>query len=291
MIKKDIGKKVDQIGERVIEINLVRNFIDRVYQNKLFKFVYSKLEKLKARKMLQEIKQNPIPRHLAIIMDGNRRFARELGLDPCQGHQFGRDKLEEVVEWCLNDVGIEDLTVYAFSTENLCRSKGEVKVLMNLFERNLRELAKNEKIHKNRVKVRIIGQLSLLPDEVREAAELAMESTKDYGDHSFNIAIAYGGREEIIQAMKRITSDVSRGQMRIDDINEDSVSSYLYTSDLPDPDLILRTSGEERISNFLLWQLAYSELYFADVYWPAFKKIDLLKAIKSYQERKRRYGK
>jgi tritrans,polycis-undecaprenyl-diphosphate synthase [geranylgeranyl-diphosphate specific] len=224
-------------------------------------------------------------------MDGNRRFARELGLDPCQGHQFGRDKLEEVVEWCLNDVGIEDLTVYAFSTENLCRSKGEVKVLMNLFERNLRELAKNEKIHKNRVKVRIIGQLSLLPDEVREAAELAMESTKDYGDHSFNIAIAYGGREEIIQAIKRITSDVSRGQMKIDDINEDSVSSYLYTSDLPDPDLILRTSGEERISNFLLWQLAYSELYFADVYWPAFKKIDLLKAIKSYQERKKRYGK
>ncbi len=289
--KAKLEKKIDYIGERAIKLGVVKKFIDTIYKNKLSKFIYSRLERLMTQKMLEEIKEHSLPRHIAVIMDGNRRFARELGLNPSVGHELGRDKLEEVAKWCLDDIGLEILTVYAFSTENFQRSSEEVEQLMEQLGKNLKELARNEDIHKNRVRIQIIGQLSLLPEEVRKAAELAMDLTKDYGEHFFNIAVAYGGREEIIRAIRSIARDVKDDKLDIGDIEEGIMPSYLYTSNLPDPDLILRTSGEERISNFLLWQLAYSELYFADVYWPAFKKIDLLKAIKSYQERKKRYGK
>ena len=289
-LKDAIGRLIDRVGKKAMESIPLNNVIQRIYHGKLFKAVYSRFERVRAGKMLQEIKHHSIPGHVAIIMDGNRRFARELGLNPSMGHELGADKLEEVVEWCLNDVGIKVLTVYAFSTENFDRADKEVKLLMDLIAKNLKELAENDRIHKNRVRIQIIGRLSSLPTKVKKAAEYAMESTKGYDDHYFNVAIAYGGREEIIQAIKRIVKDVKEGKLEIEDLKDDIMSSYLYTSNLPDPDLILRTSGEERISNFLLWQLAYSELYFADVYWPALKKTDLLKAIKSYQERQKRYG-
>jgi len=231
-----------------------------------------------------------LPNHIAIIMDGNRRFALDLGLDPMDGHEYGRDKLEELMEWCL-ELKIKNLTVYAFSTENIKRKTDEVAKLMELFRKNFLSLADDERVHKHKIRVRIIGQKELLPVDVQKAIETAEERTRDYDNYFFNLAVAYGGREEIIQAVKNIAADAIDKKVQLDEINEELVSEYLYTKEIPDPDLILRTSGEERVSNFLLWQIAYSELYFADVYWPGLQKIDFLKAIRSYQMRKRRYGK
>ncbi len=161
---------------------------------------------------------------------------------------------------------------------------------MRLCSEELNRACSDSRIHKNKVRVKIFGHLESLPDETRQYAKKIMQATKSYDQYFFNIALAYGGREEIVQAIKRIADSVKRGEMHVQEISEKTVSSYLYTNGIPDPDLILRTSGEERISNFLLWQLAYSELYFSDVYWPAFQKRDFLNAIQTYQKRKRRYG-
>lgn len=241
------------------------------------------------KKYLKLVKTNPIPRHVAIVMDGNRRFAEELGLSSIEGHVKGRDKLEELLNWCL-EVNVQILTVYAFSTENINRDTEEVKNLLDLFEKNFYLLGDDKRVHKNKIKVTVLGELELLPDYVRKAIDYAVKKTKKYNKYFFNIAMAYGGRQEITQAIINIAKDAQTGKIKPDDINEEVVSSYLYTHQFPDPDLVLRTSGEERISNFLIWQLAYSELYFADVYWPGFSKLDFLKAIYSYQMRHRRYG-
>jgi tritrans,polycis-undecaprenyl-diphosphate synthase [geranylgeranyl-diphosphate specific] len=210
-------------------------------------------------------------------------------MESTKGHLAGKNKLEEVMNWCL-ELGITVLTVYAFSTENIKRNKDEADFLMNLFAENFRKAGDDERVHKNKIRIKAIGKIENLPKNVQDAIKYAEEKTKNYDKYFFNIAVAYGGREEILNAVKRIAEDVKKGKIKEEDINEKLMSSYLYTSDLPDPDLILRTSGEERISNFLLWQIAYSELYFADVYWPGLRKIDFLRAIKSYQERKRRFG-
>jgi len=223
-------------------------------------------------------------------MDGNRRYAKNLGLSPDIGHVFGKEKIEEVLEWCF-ELGIKNLTVYAFSTENFERETVEVKTLMDICKGELKRASKDSRIHKNQVRIRVIGRLDLLPDDIAESAQYVMDSTKNYDKYSFNIALAYGGREEIIHAIQKIANDVKNGKLEIKEIKEPIVSKYLYTNGIPDPDIILRTSGEERISNFLLWQLAYSELYFSDVYWPAFQKRDFLKAIRTVQQRKRRFGK
>jgi tritrans,polycis-undecaprenyl-diphosphate synthase [geranylgeranyl-diphosphate specific] len=222
-------------------------------------------------------------------MDGNRRFAKELGLEPIEGHALGRAKLEEVLDWCL-ELGIKVVTVYAFSTENIKRSPEELKALLELFTESFKKAGDDEKVHKNKVRIKAIGRVDILPKKTQQAIKYAEERTKEYDNYYLNIAIAYGGREEILNAVKRIASDVKNGKLSEKHINEEIISSYLYTKDLPDPDLILRTSGEERISNFLLWQLAYSELYFADVYWPELRKIDFLRAIRAYQYRQRRFG-
>lgn len=231
----------------------------------------------------------PIPKHVAVIMDGNRRFAAELGMMTEEGHKKGRDKLEEMLEWCL-ELKIKVLTVYAFSTENIRREPKEVDFLMNLFIDNFKLMGSDPRVHKNRIRVRVLGNRAMLPSDVQQAISYAEEKTKDYDQYFFNLAVAYGGREEILHAIKQIAERVKDGDMKVDDISEQSFSRMLYTSDLPDPDLILRTSGEERISNFLLWQLAYSEFYFSDVYWPGMRKIDFLRAIREYQRRMRRYG-
>ncbi|MEE9150738.1 MAG: polyprenyl diphosphate synthase [Thermoplasmata archaeon] len=241
------------------------------------------------KKLLKEVLEGPIPKHVAIIMDGNRRFARELGIDPIEGHLKGKDKLEEVTDWCL-EVGVKILTVFAFSTENLKRKTEEIDRLMTMFAENFRRAGDDERAHKHGIRVKAIGQKNLLPKEVQDAITYAEEKTKDYNNYFFNIAVAYGSREEILQAIRNIADDVKNGKLDSKNIDEKVFSSYLYTADLPDPDLVLRTSGEERISNFLLWQLAYSELYFADIYWPGFRKVDFLRAIRSYQKRKRRFG-
>ena len=254
------------------------------------KSVANSIYQLYENKLLRKIKTEPIPKHMAIIMDGNRRYAQELGFTHKEGHKKGKDKLEEVLDWCL-EVDIKILTVYAFSTENLKREEDELEELMSLFINGFRDAADDERVHKNKIKIRAIGQINILPKEVQEAIQYAEEKTKDYDSHFYNIAVAYGSRQEIIQAIQKVAKDAKDNKIEIEEINEKLFSNYLYTGDFPDPDLIIRTSGEERISNFLLWQIAYSELYFTDVYWPGFRKVDFLRAIRSYQERKRRFGK
>ncbi|MDD4308439.1 MAG: polyprenyl diphosphate synthase [Thermoplasmata archaeon] len=242
------------------------------------------------KRLLKEVLSNPPPGHVAVIMDGNRRFARDLGLAPTEGHKEGRNKLEEMLNWGL-EVGVKILTVYAFSSENMSRKSDEIEELMRLFEESFYKAANDERVSKHRIRIRVLGMVSILPENVQKAIAYAEEKTKDNDGYFLNLAIAYSGREEIIQAIREIAGKVRAGELEPSQIDEKMFSSYLYTKEFPDPDLILRTSGEVRVSNFLLWQLAYSELYFADVYWPGFRKIDFLRAIRTYQQRTRRYGK
>jgi tritrans,polycis-undecaprenyl-diphosphate synthase [geranylgeranyl-diphosphate specific] len=223
-------------------------------------------------------------------MDGNRRFAEAMGEPALKGHEYGRDTLENVLDWCL-ELDVKHLTVYAFSSENFNRNPIEVKRLMELFEENFLKMSEDARVHKNRIHIRAIGQLDKLPKRVREAIRVAEERTRGYDSYFYTIAVAYGGRQEILDAIRSIAEDVKGGRVKPADIDEALVAKHLYTAHLPDPDLILRTSGEERISNFLLWQMAYSELYFTDVFWPGFRRVDFLRAIRTYQLRQRRYGK
>jgi tritrans,polycis-undecaprenyl-diphosphate synthase [geranylgeranyl-diphosphate specific] len=193
------------------------------------------------------------------------------------------------LDWCV-DLGIEIVTVYAFSTENFKRPRKEVEGLMNLFKENFEDIAQNKKIHKNQVRVKAVGQLELLPDDVRAAIKIAEKSTADYNKRLMNIAIGYDGRLEIVDAIKKIANEVKEGKINSDDIDEKIVNDNLYTAGLADPNLIIRTSGEERLSGFLLWQSSYSELYFCDSLWPQLRKVDFLRALRSYQQRDRRYG-
>jgi tritrans,polycis-undecaprenyl-diphosphate synthase [geranylgeranyl-diphosphate specific] len=284
------GKKIDQLEDYAIHNKALRKLVSIVYNSDIYNYFSKKFNEFKDIKSIDQIKKNPVPEHVAVIMDGNRRFASSLGLSPEVGHQFGRDKIKEVLEWCF-ELEIKNLTIYAFSTENFNRSSNEVKTLMDLCKEELKKAEKDSRIHKNKVRIRVLGRLDTLPKDIAAQAKNIMDQTKDYDGYSFNIALAYGGREEIIQAIQKIAKDVKSGKMKIEDIKESIVSKYLYTNGIPDPDLILRTSGEERISNFLLWQLAYSELYFSDVYWPAFQKKDFLNAIRTVQQRQRRFGK
>jgi len=250
------------------------------------KRAYSKYE----RELLAEVGEGPIPRHVAMIVDGNRRYAAKiLDGDMNEGHRKGEQKIEEMLEWCL-EMKIQHVTVYAFSTENFKRDREEVDFLMELSKSALYRMADNKKIHESKVRIRVFGDILSLPDSVKEAIGYAEGRTSSYSDFSFNVMMAYGSRQEIISAVKDIARKVLDHEMEVDDISEKTFSEHLYTSDLPDPDFVLRTSGEVRISNFLLWQLAYSELYFTDVYWPGFRQIDFLRAIRSYQQRIRRYG-
>jgi tritrans,polycis-undecaprenyl-diphosphate synthase [geranylgeranyl-diphosphate specific] len=212
-----------------------------------------------------------------------------LSRDITVGHALGEEKLEEFLEWCL-DLDIKYITVFAFSTENFNRGDEEIDYLMDLFEASLYKIAGLERTHEKRLRVRVMGDREALSDDMRAAIDHAESRTAGYSDYNFTIAMAYGGRQEIITAVRDIARKVRDGEMEVGDISEETFSRHLYTSDMPDPDLILRTSGEVRLSNFLLWQIAYSELYFTDVYWPGFRYIDLLRAIRSYQMRIRRYG-
>ena len=284
------GKKINEWEKYVIQTTTGQRVLAAFYRSSLYQFFSMKIKEFLDVKLLEEIRQYPLPRHIAIIMDGNRRFAKELGLSVEAGHIFGKEKIEEVLDWCF-ELGIRVLTIYAFSTENFKRSEKEVKTLMTLLKQELDLAKEDSRIHRNKVRVRILGKLDSLPKDIQQSAKSIMELTKSYKSYHLNIALAYGGREEIIQAIQRMGGDIKKGKLKVKDISQNTVSSYLYTSGLPDPDLILRTSGEERISNFLLWQLAYSELYFCDMYWPALQKRDFLLAIRSYQHRKRRYGK
>jgi tritrans,polycis-undecaprenyl-diphosphate synthase [geranylgeranyl-diphosphate specific] len=239
-----------------------------------------------------QIDRDRLPEHIGIILDGNRRWASAREMIPWQGHREGAQKVREFLEWCL-DLGIRTVTLYAFSTENFNRVDREVEELMRIYEENLTELLKSDVIHDNEVCVRAIGRINLLPERVRRLIGEVKEATKDYDRFYLNVALAYGGRAEIVDAAKEIAVKVNKGELAPDDIDEEVIEEHLYTSYLPhpDPDLIIRTSGVARLSNFLIWQSAYSELFLVDVYWPDFREIDLERAIRSYQNRHRRYGK
>ena len=247
--------------------------------------------KLYEKWLWHQVKHNVKPEHIAVILDGNRRWALKRSLNPWVGHKHGAEKVENLLDWCLQ-LGVKSITLYAFSTENFRRPKKEIEELMQIFEEKLRKLLTDKRIHQNQVKVKIIGRRELLPNSIKNIIEEVEESTKNYNKHFLNVALAYGGRAEIIDAAKRIAEKVKQGKLDPNEINEKLFEKHLYTAHLPkqDPDLIIRTSGEERLSGFLLWQSAYSELCFLDIYWPEFRKIDLLRAIRVYQKRKRRFG-
>ena len=248
------------------------------------------LYKIYEKRLLNELDSARMPKHVAIIMDGNRRYTRVQGnMEVTRGHELGVDTLEKVLDWSI-DLGIEIVTAYAFSTENFNRSEKEVKGLMDLFVKNFKRIVNHEKIHRNKVRVKVVGRIDLLPDDVREAIKEAEDATKDYHDRLFNLAIGYDGRLEIVDAVKKIYQKIEAGELSIDDVDEKLINDNLYTEGLADPNLIIRTSGEERLSGFLLWQSSYSELYFCDSLWPELRKIDYLRAIRDYQARDRRFG-
>jgi len=238
-----------------------------------------------------QVKDGEKPEHIAIILDGNRRWASERMLNTWIGHHYGAEKVEDLLDWCL-DLDVKSITLYAFSTENFQRPPSEVEEIMRIAEEKLRKLLTDERIHKNEVQVKAIGRRNLLPESLQKMIEEVEEHTKEYSQHFLNVAIAYGGREEIVDAAKKIAEKVEKGDLTPKEIDEAVFEQHLYTAHMPkqDPDLIIRTSGEERLSGFLLWQCAYSELCFLDVYWPDFRRIDLLRAVRTYQKRKRRFG-
>ncbi len=289
-MERRAGRKLDDLAKSLLRYRAIRGPASRLANSGLAWSVVSRLDRIRARRLEDRIKKSAVPHHVGIIMDGNRRFAQVLGLaDVGMGHVVGRERLETVLDWCL-ELKIRVLTVYAFSTENFTRTSPELELLMELFEQNFRSMADDPRVHQHKIRVRVIGHLDLLPASVREAAEYAMERTRGYDAYHFNVAVAYGGRQEIVDAVRQIAREVRAGKLRAQDISDHTISTRLYTGDLPDPDFIIRTSGEERISNFLLWQLAYAELYFADVFWPNLDKLEFLRAIWEFQQRKRRYG-
>ncbi|HUR26252.1 MAG TPA: polyprenyl diphosphate synthase [Candidatus Thermoplasmatota archaeon] len=289
-IESTAGRKVDDLAKALLNYSVIRGPARRLANSKVAWAFVSRVDRIRERRLIERIKKAPVPHHVGIIMDGNRRFAKLLGLDDVSmGHVAGQERLENVLDWCL-DLGIRVLTVYAFSTENFQRATPERELLMELFEHNFRKMAVDERVHKNKIRVRCIGDLELLPASVREAALHVMEVTKAFDGYTFNVAVAYGGRQEIVDAVRRIAVEAKTGVLDPATVTADTISRRLYTGDLPDPDFIIRTSGEERVSNFLLWQMAYAELYFCDVNWPELDRMEFLHAIFEYQRRKRRYG-
>ena len=237
--------------------------------------------------MQGEIDSNRLPKHIAIIMDGNGRWASKRALPRVFGHKAGMEALREVVKAC-SDMGVKILTVYAFSTENWNRPTDEVSYLMNLLIEYMRK--EINELNKNKVKIKILGDISGLPKVTREEVQKAASLTESNEGIQFNIALNYGSRAEIINACKKIAEEFKEGSISSEDITEDLISKYLFTKGDIDPDLIIRTSGEKRLSNFLLWQSAYSELVFIEEMWPDFNKKHLEKAILEYQSRDRRFG-
>jgi undecaprenyl diphosphate synthase len=238
--------------------------------------------------LADSINKDKLPKHLAIIMDGNGRWAKQKGLLRAFGHENGTKSVRTVVETSAK-LGIENLTLYAFSTENWNRPKLEVDLLMELLINSLKNELKT--LQENNIRLNSIGNLDLLPNSAQKKLQEVIENTKSNSRMVLTLALSYGSREELINAVKNISNKVKNNIISVDKIDESIINQHLYTRDLPEVDLLIRTSGEHRISNFLLWQIAYSELYFTDVLWPDFKEDDLYEAIISYQKRERRFGK
>lgn len=255
-------------------------------KNRTFSVFYQRYE----RRLEKKIQSSEIPHHIAVIMDGNRRFAGQLGKTRSFGHAMGAEVTEKVIEWYY-EIGVKQLTLYALSTENFQRSEEEVDGLFNLINQKFLKLYSDPKTHENEMQVRVIGDRSKLPVFLNESIELIEKSTEHYRKFHLNVAIAYGGRQEIIQAVRDIASCVSSGKLFLEEVDENLISKYLYPApgvSVPNVDLIIRTGGDERVSNFLPWQANGSECatYFCAPFWPEFRKIDLLRSIRVYQARK-----
>ena len=279
--------------QRIIS-SFMRGFIMNLLpfiKNRIKKLFYAAYQ----RRLEREASGWQIPYHIGIILDGNRRYAKEHGfMDIIKGHYDGANKLEEFLHWC-DELGVKIVSIWIFSLDNFKREEYEVTGILGLIEKKMRELVTIEGLHKNQIKVRPMGKIELLPPSLQEAIRAAEEATKNYDKFILNVAVAYGGREEIIEAFRsHFKAELAKGKDPIqiaDELSADKISPHLYTSDQPDPELIIRTSGEIRLGGFLLWQSAYSEYYFCDTYWPAFRKIDFLRAIRDYSHRQRRFGK
>src|SRR5215510_602680 len=238
--------------------------------------------------LLEKIDKDRLPRHIAIIMDGNGRWAKEQGHDRLFGHFYGVESVRNIVEGCA-ELGIEYLTLYAFSTENWDRPEYEVVGLMELLVNTIRDEV--ESLHKNNIKLHVIGDMNMLPDYARKELGEALEITKNNTGLNLIMALSYSGRWELLNAVKNIAHEIKQNRLTVEEIDQTTLQRFLCTSEFPDPELMIRTSGEFRISNFLLYQLAYAELYFTNVRWPDFRKENLYEAILDYQNRERRFGK
>jgi undecaprenyl diphosphate synthase len=229
----------------------------------------------------------PVPRHIAVIMDGNGRWAKERGLPRIKGHEEGAQSVRALMQ-SAQQAGVEILTLYAFSSENWKRPQDEVSSLMNLLPRML--IKHENLLHENRTRLRAIGRIAALPEKTRKELVRVMDATREYTDRQAVLALNYGGRDELVDAVRDIAEKVRGGELAVEDIGEQTVSDHLYAPDLPDPDFMIRTSGENRLSNFLLWQLSYAEFYFAPEYWPDFREEAFARALEVYARRQRRYG-
>ncbi|MDP3312030.1 isoprenyl transferase [Lutibacter sp.] len=235
-----------------------------------------------------EIAKNKVPNHIAIIMDGNGRWAQSKGQPRIFGHKNGVNSVREVIEGC-GEIGINYLTLYAFSTENWKRPKIEVKTLMSLLVSSLKKELKS--LQKNNIKLNTIGNLNDLPEKAQKELSEVIKKTENNTALTLTLALSYGSRDEIVNVIKNLSKKVVNNELGVEEINENVINNHLYTFSLPDVDFLIRTSGEKRISNFLLWQIAYAELYFTDTFWPDFRKEHLFNAILEYQNRERRFGK
>ena len=285
-----MGSKVDRLAKWLLKFRIF-NFPARLISNSRFAWSFvSRLDRVRVRRQKDRLMKWDLPKHISIIMDGNRRFAWNLSVATEVGHKHGKEKLKQVMDWVL-ELGIPYLTVYALSTENISsRESEELDSLYDLYVTGLNEISEDPRIHSKEVKVRAAGRTEKLPKRVKDAIENAEQKTSQYSNFTFTVCLAYGGREEIVDAVKAVASDYASGELELENIDTEEISKRLYDADIPDPDLVIRTSGEERVSNFLLWQIAYSELYFTDVHWPSFSKGDLYDAIETFQMRRRRYG-
>jgi len=269
-------RKLSSLAARGMRATLERTSVQKVYEAMVW----------------SQIRGGPIPGHIGVILDGNRRWARSRGLAPWKGHEQGARKMEDFLDWCGEIDEIRSITLYTFSTENFKRSEKEVTEIFRLLKQYLNSLLKDERVVRNEIRVKMLGRIEMLPEEFQDLIRQVEEKTAHYQKKYFNFAIAYGGRTEIVDAVRSLAQNVKEEKLRLDDINEKLLETYLYTAHLPNcsPDMIIRTSGEVRLSNFLTWQGAYSELCFVDVYWPDFRKLDLMRAIRMYQHRQRRFG-
>lgn len=247
------------------------------------------LYRLYEKRLVREVRRDQIPGHVGIILDGNRRWARAMGYaDAAEGHRRGAEKIAELLDWC-EELGIGVVTIWLLSTENLRRDPDEVGQLLEIIEETVRELAADE-----HWKIRALGNLELLPDSTREVLREAEDRAKAHTGLILNVAVGYGGRQEIVDAISRMMESQAAHGLSLAEaaktVTSDDIARHLYTAGLPDPDLVIRTSGEVRLSGFLLWQTAHSEWYFCDPYWPDFRRIDFLRAVRAYQQRHRRFG-